>query len=306
MPRTLLGLEDHPLSEFLVPTRQGPIGTHAGRMSTRPLHHSSPGTLGRLDFSELLADAGSSIVPNKTRKSATTSVHASLVFKGVENVDRADRKAFNEDFDWLSTFTTEKFALVPEPMGADEAAIRAKMCSLLSLSPLASEIFVKISEPSRRDRAERLAWILTDGRLGAVKSGSIQEVIVPAPPDHAIGLLHSHVIMGSFISPPSVGSGNNDYDNGSLRDYPMQFVVESDSRRIWGQFLGAHTSILGRLSSLDGHFLMIGADDPVSNVAYRTVPLDEWNAQQEDLARKNAEQARESLKKKLMEQKRTQ
>jgi hypothetical protein len=304
MPRKPLGVLDHQLSKFLTPTRQGPIGSGAGGLRNFPLHHSSPGTLGRLDLSQLLADAGSSILPNKMRKSAATSIHTPLIFKGVENVDRADRKTFNENFDWLSTFTTEKFALIPEPISADDSAIRAKMCNLLSLSPLATEIFAKISDPSRRDRAERLAWILTDGRLGAVKSGSIQEVVIPPPPGHAIGLLHSHVIMGSFISPPSVGSGNNDYDNGSLKDYPMQFVVESDSRRVWGQFQGARTSILGRLS-LDGHFLMIGTDDPVSNVVYRTMPLDDWNAQQEDLARKNAEQARESLKKKLMDQKQT-
>jgi hypothetical protein len=282
------------------------MGMNVLRPMAGAVHHSSPGTLGRLDFSQLLADAGSSTLPLKPKKSTWSKSSAALVFKGVENVDRADRKLFDDQFDWLSTFITEKFALVPGAITADDAATRARMCKLLSQSPLAAQIFALISEPSKRDRKERLAWILPDGRLGEVKGGSIQEVAVPSPPERAVGLLHSHVGMSSFIAPPSTGRGNNDYDADSLSKYPVQFVVESDSRRIWGQFQGAHTSILGRLSGPDGHFQMIDTDDPVSGVLYLTVPLDEWNAQQDEIARKKAQQDREALKKKLMERQRDQ
>jgi hypothetical protein len=267
-------------------------------------HYLTPGTTGRLDFAQLLADAGSTIRPVKAQKTGVSRVDAALVFKGVENIDRADRRPFNAQFDWLSTVTTEKFALVPEPIQSADSAIRAGMCKLLSESSLAAEIFMKISEPSRRDRAERLAWILQDGRLADVKSGSIQEVAVPAPPDRAVGLLHSHVIMRSFISPPSVGRGNNDYDADSLKNYAMQFVVESDSRRIWGQFQGARTSILGRLASPDGRFEMIDMNDPVGRTVYMTVPLDTWNQKQDEISQKKADTDRESLRKKLMDQQR--
>jgi hypothetical protein len=267
-------------------------------------HYLTPGTMGRLDFSQLLADAGSTIRPVKAQQAVASSVDAALVFKGVDNVDRADRKPFNAQFDWLSAFTTEKFALVPESIQLADSAVRAGMCKLLSETPLAAEIFTKISEPSKRDRTERLAWICQDGRLADVKGGSIQEVAVPAPPQRAVGLLHSHVIMSSFISPPSVGRGTNDYDADSLKHYPMQFVVESDSRRIWGQFQGARTSILGRLAPPTGRFEMIDANDPVGRTVYVTVSLDTWNQEQDEISRKKTDADRESLKKKLMDQQR--
>jgi hypothetical protein len=292
----------NPLSRILHRQRAGPVGMDVPKPGAT--HYLTPGTMGRLDFSQLLADAGSTVRPVKAQKAAGSRVDAAFVFKGVENVDRADRKPFNGQFDWLSTFTTEKFALVPEPIESADSAIRAGMCKLLSESSLATEIFTKISEPSKRDRTERLAWIFPDGRLADVKSGSIQEVTVSAPPDRAVGLLHSHVIMSSFISPPSVGRGNNDYEADSLRKYSMQFVVESDSRRIWGQFQGARTSILGRLAAPTGRFDMIDVDDPVGRTVYVTVPLDTWNQKQDELSRQKDDADRESLRKKLMEQQR--
>ena len=196
---------------------------------------------------------------------------------GAGNADRDDGKPIDARFDWLSPFETEKYVLVPEKLDADSASARSRACSLLSNSHLPIEIYARISEPTRRSRSERCAWILADGTLGEVRDGGNAQSVIPPPrPPKAVGVVHSHPTVPSFLSPPSHGGrGDEDYDDVSLVQDPVQLVVESNSGRLWQQFTRGRTSIIGRVAN-GGVFFLVSEDDPVAAVAYRTWTLDDW------------------------------
>jgi hypothetical protein len=196
---------------------------------------------------------------------------------GAANADRDDGKPIDARFDWLSPFETEKYVLVPEKLDPDAASARARACSLLSSSQLAIEIHARISEPTRRSRSERCAWILADGALGDVRDGrSAQSVTPPPRPPKAVGIVHSHPTVPGFLSPPSHGGrGDEDYDDVSLVQDPIQLVVESNSGRLWQQFTRGRTSIIGRVGN-GGVLFLVAGDDPIAAVAYRTWSPDDW------------------------------
>lgn len=237
-----------------------------GFRSSRP-----PGALRH----DAIAQLGPAVPPPRV---PMTTVSAKSILKNVENVDGEDRNAISDDFDWLTSFATEKLAFYPEPVNTAQQATRSRMRRLLTSSQLARNIFRAIAEPARKDRAERIAWILNDGDLGNVGIGTRQQVKIPPAPPSAVGIVHAHPAPPTFISPPSHAPGDEDYDK-TLAEAPLQFVVECDSGRLWGQFPKARTCLIGSLGRPDGFLRLIDANDPTQQFVYRTESLDDWEAE---------------------------
>jgi hypothetical protein len=220
---------------------------------------------------------------------------------GIRNVDRADGKRFDATFDWRTPFEVGgKWALVPVTPSPDVVKIRQKMLSLLSGTQLAQEILSKMASLTETDRAERGAWILEGGKLGPVKPGSVDKVDPGSRPPGAVGLVHTHASQSTSLEPPSGPGSTSDYD-ATLKDYPLQFVVESASGRTWGQFLPALTSLLGRIRP-PGSFQPLVAEDPVAKLAYKIVPIDYWHQLEEKRKQEEWEKQQELRKQRLLEE----
>jgi hypothetical protein len=171
------------------------------------------------------------------------------------------------------------------------------MVGLLTTTTLGREIAAVVMAPTRRDRCERIAWILPDGRLGPPGApGTTQQVPVPQMPSGAIGLVHSHPSMPTSIVPPSHERGDEDYDEDTFQTTPIQFVVESDSGRLWGQFPGGYTILMARLL---GAWVQVVADgDALATIAFKTVSMDVVQEMRAHEARLRAQEQRDALQRK--------
>jgi hypothetical protein len=112
-------------------------------------------------------------------------------------------------------------------------------------------------------------------------------------PAGAIGLVHSHPSMLTDVTPPSRGFGDNDYDDASLKATPIQLVVESDSGRLWGQFAGGYTILIGRLG--DAWVRVAADDDAFATIAFKTVSMEVLQEQQRENDRLLGQQQRDAL-----------
>jgi len=214
------------------------------------------------------------------------------MLKGIRNVDRADGKPFDATFDWLSPFEVGgKWVLNPVQPSQMVDKTRQQMLELLGGTRLAQEIFSKLSSQTQKDRAERAAWILGGGKLGPIRRGTVQMVDQGSTPTGAVGLIHTHPSLPGSLEPPTGPGREGDYDS-TLKKYPLQFVIESASGRIWGQFLPDLTSLLGRIQS-PGSFQPLAATDPVAKLVYQVISVLHWHQIEEDKLKEAMEKERE-------------
>jgi hypothetical protein len=223
------------------------------------------------------------------------------MLQGIRNVDRADGKPFDATFDWRTPFKVGgKWVLVPVTPSPDVEKTRQKMLRMLGGTQLAQEVLSKMASLTETDRAERAAWILEGGKLGPIRQGTVQKVDFGPEPPRAVGAVHIHPSQATSLEPPSGPGSTSDYD-ATLKDAPLQFVVESASGRTWGQFPPDLTSLLGRIRS-PGSFQPLVAEDPVAKLAYKVVPIDYWHEMEDKREQEEWAKQKERLKQQLLKE----
>lgn len=255
-----------------------------------------PGYFGR----ELLAQKGPGL-PIAKPVTPVSAVSSKEIFKGVTNVDRTDDKPFDNSFDWLTPFKVGgTIVLIPEKLSADVETLRQGMLQALGNPQLAQNIFLQLAKLTEQDRKERAAWILGSGELSPTAIGNIGKVETASKPKgNVVGYVHIHPTLFFELGPPSPGS--LDYDS-SLRDNPIQFVVESAKGRVWAQYLPTHTSLLGRILGPAGSFQPLDSADPLAKMIYKVIDTDVWRMGQDEKAKKEREKERERLKQRLLDE----
>jgi hypothetical protein len=175
------------------------------------------------------------------------------------------------------------------------------MLQLLTGTRLAQNLFEQLVRPTEQDRTERAAWILESGELGPVRLGQLQSVRVAARPQGTVvGYVHTHPCLPVFLNPPSAGAGDSDYDS-TLKEFPIQFVVESARGRVWGQFPPRHAALLGWVNA-PRSFQPLADTEGLARKVYKIVPIDSWRLQQDQRAGEDLAREREQLRQRLLQQ----
>jgi hypothetical protein len=150
-----------------------------------------------------------------------------------------------ESFGWLSEFRISlgMVAFTPQTITQSQDQLRTRMLQMFRTSSLGSQIMQRLViptvTPDPRDRLshEHDAYIEEPGNLVGVTTGDPRRIADHPPPARSttgppqppiVGYVHTHPPSPQIL-PPTPGS---DWLDSAA--YPVQLMVESAPRRVWG------------------------------------------------------------------------
>jgi hypothetical protein len=168
------------------------------------------------------------------------------------------------DFDWMSEFQIGGQAVLrPRPINAAQRGFRTRMVGILHDTNLGHDIMHRLVRPTISSRNEHDGYILAVGRLTGVVEGRGYGIAHHDPPEGTspVGYAHTHP-ASTQIRPPTIGRDWLD----SAR-YPIQLMIESLPRRVWGLISPNLACIIGLLET-GGAFSELERSAPQAGIIY--------------------------------------
>lgn len=139
-----------------------------------------------------------------------------------------------EHFDWLRPFRISLglVTFTPQPINQSQGQLRSRMIRMFGASTLGSQIQQRLLAPTVTQNVEYDAYIENPGNVIGVTSGEPRRINEHPPPagSSPVGYVHTHPPSPQIL-PPTPGS---DWLDMATYPYPVQLMVESGPRRVWG------------------------------------------------------------------------
>lgn len=176
-------------------------------------------------------------------------------------------------FDWLTEFhiSLGNVAFTPQLMNQSQSQLRSRMLQMLRSSNLGSQIqqqlVIPTLAPVGRDQRgrEHDAYIEEPGNLIGVTRGDPRFIGDHPPPagSSPVGYVHTHPPSPQIL-PPTPGRGRDWLESGT---YPVQLMIETGSRRVWGLISPNIAFPLGLMSEA-GVLNELAATSPQAGIVY--------------------------------------
>lgn len=139
-----------------------------------------------------------------------------------------------EGFNWLRPFRISLglVAFTPQPINQAQGQLRSRMIQMFGASTFGSQIQSRLLAPTIAGNVEYDAYIVEPGSLVGVTQGEPRRINQHAPPagSSPVGYVHTHPPSPQIL-PPTPGW---DWLDMAAYPFPVQLMVESGPRRVWG------------------------------------------------------------------------